>query len=262
MAARTKPPSEEVKALAKRIRSVDEVSPYVKVLVYGANGTGKTRFAASAPNCLIVDINEEGTRSAVGTGSRVLEVRNWKDVGDAYWYLKSGKHKYESVAIDTITGMQELAMSFVLGEAEDRDPTREKSMPDKRSYGRAGQLVKGMLLAYRNLPMHVIFTAQERNIRDDDTGETVDTTVDLPAGSRGTAMGSVGVLGNLTTKEVRVKKHGKSTKRWMDHLLVGPHEVIRTKDRTNGLGHVVRNPTVPIVIKAWEASPPSEEDEE
>lgn len=253
MANRTEPPSARVAAIKKRIHSVDQHSPFAKCLVFGVNGIGKTRFAASSPKAVIVDINEEGTRSAKGSGARVFEADTWGDIGDIYWYLKAGKHPFESVSLDTLTAMQNMAMSFVLGEAEDRDPTRERSMPDKRSYGRAGELMKGMMLAYRNLPMHVVFTAQERTIRDEDTDEIIDVTVDLPAGSRGTAMGCVGVLGRMTTKEVRArnKKTRKVTKKWVDHLQVGPHEIIRTKDRTGVLPPVLRNPTMGDIIDAW-----------
>ena len=142
-------------------------------------------------------------------------------------------------------------MSFVLGEAEERDPTREKAMPDKRSWGRAGQLVKGMTLAYRNLPMNVIFTAQERVIRDQDTEEIVDITVDLPAGCRGTVMGAVGILGRMMPKEVRVKSDGKVKKEWMDNLITAKHEVMRTKDRSNQLPGILREPTMTDILEAW-----------
>lgn len=256
MAERTRPPNSALAKVARRVKSVDDIKPYVKVLAYGHNGSGKTRLCASAPKVLIIDINEEGTRSAAGsgTGAKYLEANTWKDVGDFYWYLKSGKHPYKTVALDTVTAMQNMAMSFVLGEAEERDPTRERSMPDKRSYGRAGELVKGMLLAYRNLPMHVIFTAQERTIKDEDTEEITDVTVDLPAGSRGVAMGCVGILGRMQPRQVRSvnRTTRKKTKKWVDTMVVGPHELIHTKDRTYNLAPVVVNPTMPMFIEAWQ----------
>lgn len=259
---RTAPTDAQLRSVKDRIKDVSEVEAFAKVCVYGVNGSGKTRFAASAPNALIIDINEHGTRSASGTGAKVFEVDSWDDIGHVYWYLKAGKHPYESVALDTVTAMQQMAMSFVLGEAEERDPSREKGMPDKRTYGRAGQLMTAMMLAFRNLPMHVIFTAQERSVKDDDTGETELITVDLPASSRGTAMGSVGVLGRMQPREAKVrdKKTKKIKKQWVDTMYVGPHEVMSTKDRTNTLGPVLMKPTMPKVIAAW-ANIDEEDDE-
>lgn len=72
-------------------------------------------------------------------------------------------------------------------------------------------------------------------------------------------MGSVGVLGRMTPREVRVKKAGKVSKEWRDHLVLAPHEVIQTKDRTNALGGVLRDPTMPKIIEAWTGNPPEED---
>lgn len=245
---RTRDPS-DMRQLARRIRSVDDLGPHVKALVYGPNNSGKTRFGASAPRPLILDFNEQGTRSARGTGAKVIEIDNWDDVGNAYWLLASGKTRFETCVLDTITGMHRLAMDKVIGDAEARDPARPRSMPDKRSYGQSGQLMRGMLLAYRNLPMHVIFTAQPRYERDEDTGQITEVTVGLPAGCRGDAMDVVSIIGLLRPR--RVKRGGKA--RWHDTLIVGRHSVYRTKDRTNNLGDVVLDPTFDKVLQAWSA---------
>lgn len=115
--------------------------------------------------------------------------------------------------------------------------------------------MRAQLLAFRNLPMHVIFLAQERVVNDEDTDEPVLHTPDLPAGSRGAAMGSVSFLGRIFSQEVKVrnKKTKEITTRWEDRLLIGPHEEFDTKDRTNSLGGptgVMRNPTMPKIIAA------------
>jgi len=244
-----------IEAVEAQIVSVDAADPFVKVLVYGRNGSGKTRFAASAPKVLLIDIHEEGTRSAKGTGAMKFPKKGqitWPQVGQVYWYLKAGNHDFDAVAIDTVTALNRLCLRMVMGEAEDRDPNRELGMPDRRAYGRAGELMREQLLAFRNLPMHVIFTAQERVITDEDGEEPVLHTPDLPAGSRGIAMGSVGVIGRIYRQEVKIrnKTTKKVTTRWEDRLLVGPHETYDTKDRTNNLGDVVRRPTMADIIAA------------
>jgi hypothetical protein len=257
VAVKRKPKRDE-DDIESRIVSVDEAGPYVKLLVYGRNGSGKTRFAASGPKCLLIDIHEQGTRSARGSGAKVFPNPNgkpitWPDIGQVYWYLAAGNHPYETVAIDTVTAMNRLCLEMVMGEAEDRDPNREIGLPDRRAYGRAGELMRSQLLAFRNLNMHVVFTAQERVIKDEDTDEPVLHTPDLPAGSRGIAMGSVGIIGRIYSQQVRVrnKTTKKIVERWEDRLLVGPHEEYDTKDRTNALGSVVRRPTMTDIIRVW-----------
>jgi hypothetical protein len=252
---------EAIRAVAKTIQSVDEVDPYVKVGIFGPNGSGKTRFGASAPKCLILDINEEGTRSAVGSGAKRVPVHSWETIGHVYWLLKGllerGKCPYQSVSLDTVTMMYKLAMSFVLEESEDRDPTKEKSTPTKRDYGRAGELVNGMLLAYRNLDMHVIFLAQVRTITDDDTGALLEYAVNLPAGARGTFMDSVGILGFMERKVAKQRnpKTKKVERKIVTVTRTQPTEMEGEfpflKDRTNNLAPFERELTMPKVIKAW-----------
>lgn len=246
--SRTRPPSAEINDLKKKIRKPGEAA-HPKVLVFGRNGTGKTRFAATAPKVLIVDLNEEGDRSIKGrTNARVLPVRRWEDIANVYWYLKGGKHPFQSVALDTVTGLHELAMEFVLEEAEERDPTRERAMPTKKDWNRSGQLTKSIMSAFRNLPMIVIFTAQERVIRDEDTNEILEIVPSLPAGARGTATDIVGIVGRMRPKQV---KEGKKRK-WVDYLITGKSEqMLANKDRTNQLPEQWQKPDMPTIIEAW-----------
>lgn len=262
MATRRRPPTqaEGVKRFKEGIQRVADVQSPVKMLVYSRNGIGKTTVAASFPKCLIIDIDEEGTRSVKHTGAFVRQVRRWEDIGFAYWYLKAGKHPFESVAIDTVTAMQEVCMRMVMNEAEDRDPNREHGMPDKRVYGRAGKLMAAQMLAFRNLPMNVVFLAQERVSVDDDTGEPYWHGPDLPNSSRGALLGCVGVTMRLYKREVKVK--GRKKPLWEVRGLVGPHEEYETKDRTRELPHIVRNPTGAKIIEAWDSNPPVDDDEE
>jgi hypothetical protein len=244
-----------IKSVERRIIGVEEAEPYLKVLLYGRNGQGKTRIAATGPKPLIIDINEKGTKSVRNyKGAKVLQVAEWEDITHAYWYLKEGNHPYETVVLDTVTAMQHMCMRHVLGEAEDRDPNREPSMPDRRAWGKLSELLKPIFLDYRNLPMHVIFIAQERTLSEEDE-VTVEHVPDLSPGSRGVATGAVDIIGRVFQREVRVasKKKGKEVKKWQTRLLVGPHDEYTTKDRTGALGRIMNDPTVPKMLAAMNA---------
>lgn len=248
-----KPIAKAAAEVAKRIKPVEEASSKAKVLIYGRNKTGKTVFASTADKVLLVDVDEEGSRSA-HSGAHVLEVRSFDEVAAIYWWLKAHTQKgdcpYNAVAIDTITALHAAAIRKVLGEAEDRDPTREPATPDRRIWGRANQLVNNLLMDFRNLNMHVIFLAQERVIVDEDTDEAALHTVNLPAGARGTALGCVGLIGRIFLKEVKVKRGpDKGKTRWTAVLLVGPHEQYDTGNRI-GLPAVIKA-DMKTIIEAW-----------
>ena len=248
--------AKRIAAVKRRIVPVSRADPYVKVLAFGPNGMGKTRFGATAPKPLLIDINEHGTRSVQDyPGVEVFHVDTWPDLVYAFWMLHDGNHKYESVVIDNLTTMQHLCMRHVLGEAADRDPNRDPAMPSRQIWGKLAELMKPEILNFRNLPMHVVFLAQERvqEISDDDSDDGIVTTMhvpDLSPGSRGTATGAVGVIGRIYRREVRATVRGKERSQWEPRMLVGPHESYVTKDRTGQLGRIIRNPTVPMIIAA------------
>jgi len=243
--------SRVIERVERRIVGVDEAEPYVKILVYGRNGQGKTRFAATAPDVLIVDINERGTRSARQfPGVKVFHVKKWEDITYVYWYLRSGKHPFKSVALDTVTAMGMLCMTQVLREAEDRDPNKDPKLPVQRDWNKVTEMMKPLLLNFRNLPMNVIYVAQERIVgEEDEPGEHVP---DLSQANRKIATGAMEVIGRIYQKEVRAvnKRTKKEVKKWETRMLVGPHDEYVTKDRTGSLGRIVQNPTVPLIIEA------------
>lgn len=235
--------------IGKKVKPLGEVTDLAKVLVFSKNKVGKTTFAASAPNVLLIDINEEGTRSVRHVDGHYLPVRQWEEVDAAYWWLKAHLKEFESVAIDTTTAMTALAMRFSLGESEVRDPHKPINMPVQKDWNRVTELVRPQILAFRNLPLHVVFTAQERRETDQDTGELLSIVPDLPAGVRGTAMGAVGVVGHLSKR--KPKRKAERAKKWPRVLLVGDHEVIASGNRVDALPRQLRNPTMPDIIAAY-----------
>lgn len=225
---------------------------------------GKTRLACSFPKTLVIDVNEEGTRSAREfRGTKVFSVREWNDIVAIYWYLQRGEHDFESVAIDTISQLNDMALRRALKENVARDPNKDPKQPTRRDYGKSKELMNNILLMFRNLPMHVIFIAQERTEGDPEEGEEIVHVPQVQSAVRGTAMGAVGIIGRVFQKEVKVKsKKGRRKTRWVTCMLVGPHEEYASKDRTAGsgiLGRIAVNPSGKTIIQSWEAAPPGEE---
>lgn len=255
-----------IRAIKKGIIPVSEASPYCKVLVYGRNGKGKTRFAASGPNTLILDINEEGTKSVRSYDAHVFLVKKWEQITWAYWFLREGDHNFQTVVIDTMTQAQKLCMKAVLKESEDRDPNRPPSTPDRRAWGQMSELMRPVIFNYRNLPMNVVFVCQERVDRGSDEDEGGDIRAryvpDLSPSVRGDAMSAVEIMGRVYRRGVRKGKGRREKTVWETRMLVGDHEDYETKDRTGQLGYIVREPTMDMMIEASAHIEPAEEDEE
>lgn len=256
----TVPKGKAIALVRRRIVPVSQAEPHLKVLVYGRNGMGKTRFACTAPKPLVVDMSEKGTKSVrTYPGVEVFHAKTWKDVVWAYWFLKAGGHDYESVVLDTLTGMQNLCMVQVLKESEDRDPTKDPKTASQRDWGKLAQLMKEQLLNFRNLDMHVVFTAQERTY-DNEEEERLERVPDLSPGSRATATACVDIIGRMYQKERRTAvKGGKERVKWETRMLVGPHDDYTTKDRTGVLGRIVVEPNIPEILEALNGNATQEE---
>jgi phage nucleotide-binding protein len=256
----TVPKGEAIALVRKRIVPVSQADPYLKVLMYGRNGMGKTRFACTAPKPLLIDIQEKGTKSVRKyKGVEVYPARSWKEVVWAYWYLKAGGHEYESVILDTLTGMQNVCMVQVLKESGDRDPTKDPKTATMRDWGKLAQLMKEQLLNFRNLDMHVVFTAQERTY-DNEEEERMERVPDLSPGSRATATACVDVIGRIYKKERRTAlKGGKEKKEWETRVLFGPHEDFVTKDQTGVLSRIEVEPSIPDILERMNGNATQEE---
>lgn len=252
-------PVRKRKAIARVERDiipVSEATPHCKVLVYGRSKHGKTRFAASGPKTIVVDINEKGTKSIRSyPGCFVYRVSKWEQLAWVYWYLREGKHEYQTVVIDTLTQAQVLCMQHVLKNAEDRDPNRPPSMARRQDWGQLGEMMKPLIFNYRNLSMHVVFVCQEKTDKSADEDEEVTNrkVPDLSPSVRGVALAAVEIIGRVYQKEVRSvnKRTKKETSKWETRMLVGAHEDYDTGNRTGTkLPRIIRNPTMQLMIEA------------
>lgn len=242
------------------IQPVADVQDYLAMVIYGRGGMGKTTLGASSGlKTLIIDFNEKGTISVRKQKNvHVYRVEYWEELDWIYWYLKAGKHDFKVVVLDTITSMAVIGMKWVLGDEVSRDANRDPLMPDKRHWGKLGELLKNQIYNFRNLPMHVVFTAHERNTttEDEESGGTViETHPALSPAPRDTLISAVHVIGRLFTREVtsRNKTTGKATKTVERRLLVGPHPRYVSKLRQDPssevrVPNVVRNPNLKYFI--------------
>lgn len=225
---------------------MDEELEWIKFLFYAKPKRGKTTLAATGPKPIIIDCNEKGTLSVRNFKDvKKFRIETWTDIDLAYWFLKAGQHDRETVAIDTVTSLAQLCMKFVLGDEASRDPTRDPDMPSKREWGKVGELMKTTIINFRNLPMNVVFLAQERRGYSEDDDEAPEVYPDVSPSVRATLTPAVDIIGRLYVKEV-VQKGGdgkKETSVMERRLLIGAHEVYTTGDRSEaGLPDVIRLP--------------------
>ena len=225
-----------------KITKASDLPLNLAVVVYGRPKVGKTRFCASAPNVLLIDCDEKGTDSTRDDlDPSVIRIQTWSEINDIYWYLQSGEHEFQSVAIDTVSGLQTLAMNFVLGDELARDASRDPDQPSQRIYQKVTQLMKTQITNYRNLPMNVLFTAhtRTRTTGEDEEDEQTITGPNVSPAIQTHLLGAVGLIGYMMRREVvvRSRRDGKTRRRKVSRtrLLIGPSDRFETGVRYTAL---------------------------
>lgn len=253
-------PDLNIDSIKKRIKPIAEMAGPTSCLFYGRSGTGKTTLAGTFPKpSLLLDVSEKGTDSISDIeGIEVLKVECWEDFEAIYWYLRSGKHPYKTVIVDTVTQLQKLAINYIL-EQNGRDSSGPMN---QNLWGQVAKLMSAWLTNYRDLEMHTVFLAQDRNSTEDSrAGEDQIIPEIGPRLSPSVAASvnaAVKIIGQTYIKEfVKATKDGQ-VKTYSFRLRIGPHSVYLTKVRKAkgiALPNSIHDPSFEKLMKAISPQP-------
>lgn len=245
----------DLSAVKKKIREPKIEDYRLKMVIYGAPGTGKTTFAATAQHhkdakdVLFLDMNK-GLLSVAEESDRIherpdaIEIDSYEEVREAYQFLVSADHDYQTVVIDTVTDLQELNLEYIVQEELDKSSQRGKKRDGlddrwREDYGKSTSQLTRLARNFRDLPMHVIFIAHKRTDQDDQKRETVSPA--LTPKLQENVVGAVDLCGYFHTAT------DEETDEEVFRALWAPKGKWVAKDRTPGmkLGGVMTDPTIP-----------------
>lgn len=174
----------------------------------------------------------------------VFSVTEWDHFQMAYDALRTGEFvspnanvKYDWVAIDSITAAQELAKRKALME---RGLDAGPSQISQNDWGKIGSLMSELFYRYKTLPVHVLFTAQER-LRE--TGDVYEYQPAVSPMSLEALHPSQFLIGRLYVTEVQRDGVTVAERR----LRVGPADRFMTKVRAvpgRSLPAILREPNL------------------
>ena len=149
--------------MALTIKSTKDIANFkhINALVYGQSGIGKTVLCATAPKPLILD-SENGLLSLSNTQVDSAEINNLNDLKEAFKFLSAAKHEYQTVCVDSLSEVAEKVL--IEYKAVERDP--------RAAYGKMAEEIFAVVRKFKQLPLHVIFTAKQTRIEDAFTGKS------------------------------------------------------------------------------------------
>lgn len=251
------------------ISTVGETSHFLKVLIYGVPGAGKTVLAGSASEVeamqpvLYVDV-EGGTLSIAERYPKLQRVRvkddfdasgrlkatAWDQLWAIYEALKRGEGGYATVVVDNLSEAYQLAMRDTMNERVSENANLDEDVPDLRAYGKTGSQVRRWVRHLRDLDAHVIFTAHEM-AQTNDAGATLSFTPSFPGKLPFELAGFMDMVLYLYTKTEKVESPDGKKDSVYRNLQAQPAGKYLAKDRSGKLPLILRDPTMPKIFDLY-----------
>lgn len=250
---------------------------FVKSLVFAPAGHGKTYLLGSAQNdertapMLFLDF-EGGDETLSGLDIDVVAIRSWEDYNEVYEILTSGQHwklpgsslargeKYRSLGIDSISETHVWALLSILEKNAPR--RREPDLIEQGDYGIASTQMRRLLREFRDLPMHVFYTAHAREVDERGVGRV---KVPAMAGQMSEeVVGLMSVVGYLAIEPRVVEVDGEEVEEAGRLLILKNYPGFRTKVRTpwgTPGPDEIEDPTITKILDALGVDP-VEDDEQ
>jgi len=234
------------------IKPASEIEQYLKVLVYGDPGSGKTVLSATATehedlcDVLIVNI-EGGILSVANTPAFCTEqLKTVSEVESIIWSLankEKGFENFKTIVIDSGTELQTINLEGIVRASMKKHPSKERGEDDVfiEDYGKSNAQLKRIFRQFRDLPMNVIVTAlTKRVVPTTSTGKAKHPTYVGPLFTERLANSLMGYMDSVwcLTKE-------DSGKRFLLTQSQSPY-VAKTRGMrfSEAIGNVVENPNL------------------
>lgn len=248
------------------VQKMQSAPNYLKLLVYGFTGVGKTRLVATVAEldefmpCLFVDA-DRGTMS-IPTEHRehpqmyYWELTKYMELNDIYVLLTNIEayrearpeevlpdEPFKSVIIDDLAEVYWMGLNLTIAQdITKHHPDRDPYLPQLQDYGKARLMMHKLLRRYRDLPIHSLICMQAGLVQDSVTGRT---QVGLQA--VGKLVDDIPVHFDMVTHltVARDKDTGDAVRR----LVLQPSSVLRAKNRAFDDGEPIDNPTIAAIVE-------------
>lgn len=168
--------------MALSLNSVKDTDKYIRLLVYGAPGVGKTTFAAGAPNPVILDY-ENSSETLRGTklenvplaGTR-KELADPKNVLD---FLRT-PNEFDTIIVDSISSMNDTMLMEHMRQQSGRD----RHLALFADFRKINNVLKEIFYELITIPKNVVLVAHEDVLVDKESNRTLEVRPLLPPAAR------------------------------------------------------------------------------
>lgn len=140
----------------------------ISCFLYGQPGVGKTTFALSAPNPLLLDFEHGLKRVAKQFQTTSVQVESWNDMREL---MQSDLSKFDSIVIDTLGAVIDSVFDYVC----ELNPKLKSATgtPTTQGWGAIKNVVLGFHKELLKLGKNVIYIAHDKEVGADDSNQRV-----------------------------------------------------------------------------------------
>jgi hypothetical protein len=232
-----------------RVGELLDTSPWVRALIFGDPGGGKTVFGCDSPTPLHIDVANEKlsllNHPDIAARTMFFDVESFNDLGMLFLDLANGAYPdRETIVVDNITELQGEGLDEHLNKTsgDSKWGRLHPILPTQADFNVSTQAMRRMAHFYRSLDRHIIFIAHMDETKDDRTKVMQKRPAITPKLAR-TFWGMVDFQGFF----YRAMGEDNQLHRY---LMSGYSPTILTKTRIGGLPDVLVDPKFQTLIDA------------
>ncbi len=146
--------------------SVSDTEPFIKMLLYGPPGVGKTTFCAGAPKPLFIDFERSTETLRFTSGAESTAKIVPRDVAHLRQIMKElPESEYETVIIDTLSQFQDSQLQeFMVKKFSKTDDKR--LLPLFQDFRISTELIKEICRDLQEMDINVVIIAHDRHLTE------------------------------------------------------------------------------------------------
>lgn len=142
----------------------------LRMVIYGDFGRGKTTFASTCPNPLIIDTNGGLVSIALnGSEAYTMEPTGYEDLEGLYFWIKDHADEFDTIVIDSLDSLTYLLMDEITEDAVTfkknegkKVSLRMQFVPEPGDYFASQRQMNRFLVGLRQLGKHIVITSAVR----------------------------------------------------------------------------------------------------